>query len=171
VDDVDEVTSRVEDSGGAVRVPPTNAGEFGRFAILVDPQGAAIGVISAFVPVHPAGVFIWDELMTSDVQGAESFYARLLGWECNIAHIGPSGPYRFFKLGGKDVGGLMEKLDYMAEATWLPYVAVEDVDEVAREARELGAVLAVSPTQIVDIGRFAIAVDPVGAPFGIYRPD
>jgi predicted enzyme related to lactoylglutathione lyase len=171
VDEVDEATSRAEESGGSVRVPPTNAGQFGRFAILVDPQGAAIALISAFVPEHPAGVFIWDELMTSDVQGAEAFYERLLGWDCNIAHIGPSGPYRFFKLGEADVGGLMEKLAYLAEPTWLPYLSVEDVDATARRADELGATLAVSPTQIVDIGRYAIAADPLGALFGIYRPD
>ncbi len=44
----------------------------------------------------------------------------------------------------------MEKLDYLAEPTWLPYVPVEDIYETAQDARDLGAQLAVEPTPVVD---------------------
>ena len=50
VADVDALVKRVAALGGTVRVPPTDIPTVGRFAVIVDPQGAAINVITYLAP-------------------------------------------------------------------------------------------------------------------------
>jgi len=50
VADVDALVKRVAVLGGTVRVPPTDIPTVGRFAVIVDPQGAAINVITYLAP-------------------------------------------------------------------------------------------------------------------------
>ena len=51
-----------------------------------------------------AGAFSWNELLTTDVQGAKAFYGELLGWR--LEDVKPSGmDYTLVKLGEKEVGG------------------------------------------------------------------
>lgn len=172
VDDADASARRAGELGGRLDVPPDDVPDGGRFAIVSDPQGARIAVVSGRVVRHPpSGTFVWDELMTSRVEDAERFYAELFGWESVEAHVGPSGTYWFFTDRGDDIAGLMEKLDYLAVPIWVPYFGVEDVDAVAHEARALAGTIAFEPTQVVGVGRFAIVADPTGAVFGLYRAD
>jgi len=165
VEDVERVAARAEELGGEVR-----ADERGD-VVVTDPQGAELGLTSRAEPADPAGRFNWDELMTSDLDGARDFYGGLFGWTSERSDIGPSGMYTYFAAGGEEVAGVMEKLDYLATPAWLPYVDVQDIDAVARSARELGANLPVEPTPIVDYGWFAVMADPAGALLGISRPD
>jgi len=46
VADVDALVERVGSLGGSVRVPPTDIPTVGRFAVIADPQGAVIHVIT-----------------------------------------------------------------------------------------------------------------------------
>jgi predicted enzyme related to lactoylglutathione lyase len=46
VDDVDSVVTQAQKLGGAVVVPPTDIPTVGRFAVLKDPQGAVLSVIT-----------------------------------------------------------------------------------------------------------------------------
>jgi predicted enzyme related to lactoylglutathione lyase len=50
----------------------------------------------------------------------------------------------------------------------MAYVATSDVDQTVKRARELGAQVYVEPTDIPDIGRFAIMADPQGAVFAAF---
>jgi predicted enzyme related to lactoylglutathione lyase len=45
VDDVDAAAKRTEELGGAVRVPPMDIPNVGRFCVITDPAGAAISLI------------------------------------------------------------------------------------------------------------------------------
>ena len=46
VDDVDALTSRVEQLGGIVSVPPQDIPDVGRFCVIQDPQGASVALIT-----------------------------------------------------------------------------------------------------------------------------
>jgi len=162
VEDVEQSAVRAKELGGQVRTNERDE------VIVTDPQGAELGLTSRAQPSDPVGRFNWDELMTADVEGARDFYRGLFGWTSDRTEIGPSGMYTHFAAGGEEVAGVMEKLDYLATPAWLPYVDVQDIDAVARHARELGANLAVEPTPI---GWFAVMADPAGALLGISRPD
>jgi hypothetical protein len=52
---------------------------------------------------------------------------------------------------------------------WLAYVAVADVDATAERAAELGGGVTVPPSDIPDIGRFAVLTDPQGGMIAVYR--
>lgn len=115
------------------------------------------------------GRFVWFELMTTDTEGAKSFYTKLIGWKV-AKH---PGGYEGWTAGDRDVGGLM---DLPAEARaggafpfWIGYVGVDDVDATVAQAKELGGQVHHAPTDIPDVGRFAALADPQGATFAIYR--
>src|SRR5206468_11526338 len=52
---------------------------------------------------------------------------------------------------------------------WMPYVAVADCDAGARKAASLGGKVIRAPTDIPNVGRFAVLGDPQGAVFAIIK--
>ncbi len=117
------------------------------------------------------GRFVWYELMTSDTEGAKAFYGQVVGWGTQPAPV-PGTSYTLFTAGGVPVSGMMD-LKACGPGTpppgWLGYVGVADVDASADQARRLGATLRVPPTDIPDVGRFAVLTDPQGAPIALFR--
>jgi predicted enzyme related to lactoylglutathione lyase len=53
VEDVEAAVSKVRELGGSVMVPPTQAGEMGRFAVVQDPQGGVFTVMQFSGPTDP----------------------------------------------------------------------------------------------------------------------
>ena len=118
------------------------------------------------------GSFIWNELMTPDVEKAKAFYAGSLGWTFD-AMPGPSGSaYWIAKMGGKAVGGIMSLADLPpgAPTAWFPYIEVDDVDARAAALSAHGGALARPAFDIPDIGRIAIVQDATGAMVGWLTP-
>ena len=52
---------------------------------------------------------------------------------------------------------------------WMVYFAVSDCDASAEKVKSLGGNLRVPPTDIPEIGRFAVAQDPQGAVFSFLK--
>ena len=52
---------------------------------------------------------------------------------------------------------------------WLVYFAVDDSDRTVDKAKGMGAKVGVPPTDIPNIGRFAILNDPQGAGFAVIK--
>ena len=76
--------------------------------------------------------------------------------------------YTVLQRGDSNFGGLMGAPEGRDIPThWKVYIATEDVDATAAKAKELGGSVIVEPTDIPDVGRFAVLQDPVGAVFGI----
>ena len=171
VDDVDETVEKAKSAGGSLAAGPFDMGEVGRMAIIKDPQGA---FVSAYQPTAEGavaeGVFVWDELGTTDVEGAEKFYGEVFGW--TTKDMGPDfGGYKIFQVGETGIGGVMALQDPTWPATWIPYVGVEDADATVAKALELGASTIVEGMDVPTIGRIAVIKDPQGAVFGIIRPE
>ena len=114
------------------------------------------------------GTFCWRELMTTDVPTAKTFYTQLFDWTTEEMDMGENGIYTMFKNGDTTVAGLMNTQGD-APPQWMCYVTVDDVDASAAKAESLGATIAVPPTDIPNIGRFAVTVDPTGAPIGLFK--
>lgn len=110
------------------------------------------------------GAFSWCELMTSDTEAAKRFYTSLFGWDMEVMSV-PGVVYTVVKAGGKGIGGIMEipEQSQGMPPMWGAYVTVDDVDETARAAQELGGKLLVEPRDIPDVGRFCVIQDPQGA--------
>jgi uncharacterized protein len=111
----------------------------------------------------------WNELLTTDVAAARTFYTALFGWE-TTEMPGLKGPYTLFKKGGTEVAGMMAHPAPGAPAQWLAYVVVESADAKVAEVIKLGGKTCAGPMDIPNVGRIAMATDPQGATFGIFQP-
>jgi uncharacterized protein len=173
VEDVDAAAKRAEGAGGEVVVAPTDIPDVGRFSVLRDPQGAVFSVFTANDPSMPPseGVFVWDELATSDVEGAKRFYGEVVGWTTRDQQVGGDFTYTLFRSGDSDRAGCMPMMPDTPAPMWITYVGADDVDGTAERAKELGATVYAGPMDIPDgIGRFAVIGDPTGAAIGIFKP-
>lgn len=115
------------------------------------------------------GCFSWNELTTTDVEGACAFYGKLFGWTYE-EWPNEEVTYRIAKSGDRAAGGIMSIPAGQPEGVppnWMPYVTVENVDDSVRKAGEAGGRVLVEPMDIPSIGRFAVIQDPQGAVIGI----
>jgi predicted enzyme related to lactoylglutathione lyase len=170
VKDVDETVLRAEGAGGKILAEPMDMPEVGRMAVIADPQGA---VIAAFSPQGDApqngGTFVWDELLTTDVDDAKRFYGEVFGWTSEDKPMGPATYTIFKRAGDTDVGGLMQRPREDIPVHWTTYIATQDADATVARAKELGATILSEPMDVPKMGRFAIIQDPTGAVFGIWQ--
>jgi predicted enzyme related to lactoylglutathione lyase len=117
------------------------------------------------------GNFCWYELMTGDPSGAAAFYADVVGWQTADAGY-PGMPYTLLSAGQDRVAGIMAMPEPARQAGmppyWLGYVAVNDVDASVALLQAEGGSLVHGPSDI-PLGRFALARDPQGAAFYLYK--
>jgi len=116
------------------------------------------------------GWFVWEELMTTDVAAAATFYGKVAGLKTVKA---PSDPnYTMLKASAGNMGGLVampaEAKAMGATPSWLSYISTDDADATARAAEALGGKAVRGPFDIADGGRIAILQDPQGVTFAIY---
>ena len=121
------------------------------------------------------GQFVWYELMTGDVPAALEFYKAVVGWEAQT-FPDPAMDYTLFRIPGEAaaVGGAMTLQPIHEEQgippNWTGYIEVDDVDLVCADIVMLGGAVRRQPDEIPGVGRFAVAADPQGAVFIIFRP-
>jgi predicted enzyme related to lactoylglutathione lyase len=119
-----------------------------------------------------AGRFVWYELMTTDVEAAKTFYAKVVGWNVEDASM-PGMIYTLFKAGDANVAGLMilteDARKMGVPPCWTGYVAVDDVDAGSDQVKKLGGAIHVAPSDIPGVGRFAIVADPQGAVLALFK--
>ena len=110
------------------------------------------------------GVFSWNELMTTNVTAAKTFYREALGWDLQDMGI-PGMPYTIAKQGSLEVAGIMAMPDDVQgmPPCWGSYVTVDDVEARVERVKSLGGKLCHGPQDIPNIGRFAVISDPQGA--------
>ena len=118
------------------------------------------------------------EIYADDPDKLSDFYKTMFGWDIQPM---PNMDYRWVKTSatneqgmpttpGAINGGLMKRP--MPEAKfWVNYVNVESVDEAAKKASSLGAVVHKPKTAVPGMGYFAILSDPQGNPFGVWQTD
>jgi uncharacterized protein len=119
------------------------------------------------------GRFHWNELMTRDVERAKKFYADALGWTYDAMPMPDGGTYWLAMADGEPVAGLLDisAADYDdVEESWMPYIAVDDVDARVNKAVRAGAQVMKPAFDIPDVGRIVILLEPGGAGVGWMTP-
>jgi predicted enzyme related to lactoylglutathione lyase len=117
---------------------------------------------------HPAGTFCWVELATTDQAAAKSFYSAIFGWTPVDSPMGPDEYYTMFKLNrGDAAAGYTMRPEERATTPphWNLYIAVDDADDCAKKAGELGGKVLMAPFDVMTYGRMAVIQDPTGAVF------
>lgn len=106
-----------------------------------------------------ANPFVWFDLRTPARDSARRFYSSLLDWD-----IGDDGAIS----SGDDPWGVVADDPEQQSGQWLPYIQVEDVDEAARRAVELGATVVQEKTA-GPAGFFTTIADPAGARVALWE--
>ena len=118
------------------------------------------------------GRFVWYELMTSDVEAAKAFYAKVVGWDTQDA-LTPGTAYTLFIARKATVSGLVELPEAArkmgARPRWIGYVGVNDVDATAERAKHLGGAVRVPPKEIPNVSRSSVIADPQMAPLALLK--
>ena len=115
------------------------------------------------------GEFVWYDLMTSDVKGAQAFYSEVIGWGVKPDDDG----YTMWTAGEVPLGGVMQLPEEAAKMGapphWMAYTAVDDVDAISKKVEQLGGKVMKPGTDIPKVGRFAVLADPQGAVFSVFK--
>lgn len=174
VQDADDTVRAAVKAGATVILEPDDVPGMGRTAILSSPQGAQLSLwqpgahVGAQVRDEP-GAMCWNELTTHDLDTARAFYGAVFGWEPRTDRFGATS-YTTWTLDGRSVAGLvLMDRDWPSEvpADWMVYFSVDDCDEAAARADDLGGSVSVPPAEMPGSGRFAVVNDPHGAVFAV----
>jgi predicted enzyme related to lactoylglutathione lyase len=176
--DVDATADAAARLGGRVQTVPTDLPNGGRYAVIVDPQGATFGVHGSAAAPQPeaaprAGEFSWHELATSVAPGvAFGFYAALFDWDLMAEHdMGPMGIYLVFGRNGGQLGGMFDKgaQGKPGAAYWLGYVSVTDLEGAVERAKGARGSVLMGPMDVPGGDRVAQLMDPYGAFFALHK--
>lgn len=118
-----------------------------------------------------AGLFGWNELITSDVEAAKSFYASQFGWEFDTKNMAPGLDYTLCKKDGAMVAGMIGITPEMGPVPphWLSYVMSDDVEADLAKAEASGATIIKPAMEIPNTGILGIIRDPQGAVFALWK--
>ena len=183
VDDVDAAIAKVVADGGTETMPATDMAGVGRIAMVSDPWGAPLYLMTPAAPPgdpdavsdsfdpDKAGHVRWNELWASDPAGAVDFYSRHFGWVQNgDMDMGEMGKYQFLERGGIMIGAIMPRMPDVPASMWNFYFGVEDIDRAAEALKAAGGQLFQDPIEIPG-GEYALnGADPQGALFGLVGP-
>ena len=121
---------------------------------------------------HEPGSFCWVELATTDQAAAKTFYSSIFHWEPRDSPIGPDDFYTIFKLDGQPAAAAYTMRPAESAAApphWTLYIKVENADEAAAKAAELGGAVIDQPFDVSSAGRMAVIQDPPGAVFCLWQ--
>ncbi len=116
------------------------------------------------------GSFIRYDQMSNDLPGSERFYGKVVGWTLAPNTMNDQR-YVLLKAGEAMIGGLMPIPEHArgVPPAWMGYVAVDDVAAYADKVKTAGGAIHRGPTEIPNIGTFAVAADPDGAGFLLFK--
>lgn len=193
-DNVDATVPAVVAAGGTVIADPFDVMEFGRMAVFADPEGAVFAVWQpgshkGAEVVNEHGSLNFNALSTRNLEAAESFYGAVFGWKVLDMgddgymwtldgygdyleeHVSPGMREGMAQMGApagfEDVVASIGQIgldDTTTPANWGVTFAVDNADEAAARAQELGATILIPPTDAPWI-RYAVIADPQGAVF------
>jgi hypothetical protein len=174
VEDVDAVASRATAAGGKVIMPPIDLGSMGRWAGLVDPQGALVYAWRGNELDPPAlgqpgvGMFCWEQLNTAAPAEALEFYGKVFGWTSKPFGGGgdSGGDMKVFEAGTTSVASVMQSLPGVP-THWLSYVVVDKLAATYERVRQQGGQVMIERIDVPTVGSIGVIRDNVGAVLGL----
>lgn len=175
VDDADAVVAQAVGLGATVIQAAADIPGTGRFAVLLDPQGARFGLLQplpmpdgpqapAFDPTKP-GHGVWHDLVTADAEAALKFYGVLFGLTVSRSlPMGPETTYYILAHQGQDIGGTFGS---KTAPYWKPYFGVSSAKSAAAQVSASGGQVLHGPDPVPG-GQFSLQItDPTGAILGL----
>lgn len=179
----EESTEKAASEGGRIIAESFDVPPAGRMAVLADRQGA---VFCAWEPrqrkgaqlVNEAGAWAMSVLSTHEPEDASAFYTAVFGWSTETFGSGDDAA-TLFRLEGyvggepkqpvpRDVVAVTVNSVEGQGAQWAVNFWVNDADETATKAEELGGKVIVPPFDTA-ISRDAVIADAQGAVFSVSK--
>jgi predicted enzyme related to lactoylglutathione lyase len=114
----------------------------------------------------PGNPVVHLELHTGDRPRASDFYSHLLSWRPERIETGGRA-YHSLALGRGFHGGIVEC--GTRRPLWLPYVEVDEIDDVTERATRLGASVLLAPRE-GPAGWRSVVSSPVGGELAFWQP-
>lgn len=184
VEDVDAAVERFAQAGGSIHREPEDIPTVGRFAVVADPQGAALVLFRGCddkAPVQPPkgtpGLIGWNELYAAEQASAMAFYIEQFGWQkLSAMDMGELGLYQTFSpaqarpeegMAGA-IGGVMSKPPEMpTPPMWVYYFNVADIDAAVERVKAAGGQVIMGPQEVPGDDWIIHGLDPQGALFAL----
>ncbi len=169
VADVDKAAAGFGSRKGKVLREPAEVGTYGRAAVVLDPQGALLGLVRLAKGDPPdggqvpEGTFLWMEYLADDAPGALAFYKDALGFSADRVDSATAVEYFALVSDGHPRAGLYASPWKEVKSNWLPYVRVADAAAAAKKVESLGGRVLLAPKPEIRKGTVAIVADPSGA--------
>ena len=187
VADVAAGVERALDLGGSAPMHARDGSGKSQWAVLVDPNGAAFGIIPV-VPAEaisaglgagsrgaaaPVGRIAWLDLTVSDASATRDFYGQVVGWSVQDVEMEDGrGRYADYNMLGEDgnpAAGICHARGVNAglPPVWMIYLPVADLAESLRRVPDEGG--RIIRTMGGEGGKYVYAAiqDPVGAYFAL----
>ncbi|MFC7342699.1 VOC family protein [Saccharopolyspora griseoalba] len=116
-----------------------------------------------------AGMPCWIELITTNLEQAQEFYANLFDWRYETHSDPVSGEHVIALREGFPVASLRAASG--EESCWRLYLATADCNQAVAEAESHGATMTVPVNHVPKVGRKAVLVGPSDAEFGLLEPE
>src|SRR5210317_679712 len=172
VDDIDVSVDAVTANGGKIIAPPTDLQSRGQLAVIRDAEGALIGLLET-KDGDPRDSepeidgFLWDELWTSDVGSAGTFYNKVAGLTKDTVDVDgepdTAPTYSLLKAGDKPRVGIMPNPLEGLDPVWVSYIRVESPAAITSRVAELGGRVIVEAGPRPVGGEVAFVAGPSGA--------
>ncbi|MGE0151699.1 MAG: VOC family protein [Reyranellaceae bacterium] len=117
------------------------------------------------------GKFVWIDLVTSNVDAARQFYARMFGWEFRPVGDAATG-YTLILNDNRPLGGVVNvqaRPNAPATPRWIAYISVPDVGQAGKAILSGGGRQLVAPKVLPKRGEQAVFADAEGAVFGVIK--
>ncbi len=172
VTDIDVAVAAFIAGGGEVKTPPTDLKRRGKLAVVRDAEGALLALLQTKDgdPVdHEPEIdgFLWDELWTTDVERATTFYEEVAGLKAAIfdtdGNPETEGGYRLLKDGDKPRFGIMLNPLEGLDPVWVSYIRVQSPAAITSRVVELGGSIFVAAQPRPLGGEVAFIAGPSGA--------
>jgi uncharacterized protein len=187
VDDVAASAQRALQLGGTELMHGKDGDGASQWAVLLDPQGAAFGIIpvasvaapspsegpSSSEPARATGSISWIDLTVEDAAATCDFYCAVIGWtvqEVETSGAG-QGDTDFILLGddGQAAAGIHHARGDREglPSVWLIHLSVGDLAESLRRVKEKGGKVIHAMPKASSRWDGTVIQDPVGAYFGL----
>jgi predicted enzyme related to lactoylglutathione lyase len=171
VESADDAAERARRLGATVHAPPFDVMDVGRMTVIQDQQGAFFQVWEprqhfGAALVNEPGALVWNELNTTDIDAAATFYGELFGWSISPSETSEQ-TYLSIRNGEAANGGIRPGPEGMPPS-WIAYFGTDDLDASLAQVDELGGQKHAGPID-VQIGNIAVVADPQGAVFALYQ--
>ena len=188
VADVDASVQRALDGDGSVLMHARDEAGKGQWAVLLDPTGAAFGLI----PLIPAGALPPSagddspgaaavgritalDLTVANATTARDFYREVVGWTAEEVEMEEDGAryadYTMLDADGKPAAGICHARGANGglPPVWMLYLPVGDLDESVRRVEEEGGTLLKVTRDGEGKVVYAAIQDPAGASFALVQ--